>query len=1024
MTSAAAYASVEPPTLLTPVHLTCTTNTTPVFVWNARFGAAGYALELRRLDAETSALRFDGGFEITETDPLASIAPVVRLTPDPLPLGDWTWRVACVDAHGAMSPWSPPRRFRIAERDEDAITFHERIAHPYLHLGRDRLEQLRVLIRTDGDYRLALERLMAAADVVVDLEIPTEAYARSSSVQHERYSLIGGMAWNRLSVLGMAWLLTEDPRYAEAGRDLMLAIAGYERWVGAAFLDSGKFDPIWHASLETAMTTYGMAVGYDWLHGYLGDDDRAMIRNAIVAKGVEPLIHAWANPETAGRIPRHQLPGGNWAMVCAGGAGVGALALLDEEPRARQWVRQVRDRVRWWLNYDGGEYMVDWCYTGQRPRPVIGPDDPNFGPDGGYRESIGYMNYAMLYVSYFSDSLRQVSGENLFAHVPPNILDPIVATIYRNSANGRDLDKAADFGDDTGNVAFHDLYACLMANSDGPLQQKAKALYDRVFGRIPVTAKSMLWYDGDLPAADLALPRAGTLFRGTGVAAFRGGRALGGAHAALKTRQNRGHHDIGAIYFYSGGETWITDSGSYNYAHPIYQQFLCRSKAQNLVLVDGQDQIKTDGQLEAFVAGVSYAHARCEAGAAYPDLLDSWTRDVVLIEPDTFLVVDRLRGKGTHRYDWLVHPAVPYELEPGVECRLRGRNDALQVRFLSPADWRVEECDGYDRFVPRTYLAVSPSAERENVVFFALLTPVIGEAGPVHMERGEDGGIALARRDLLILAACPGLDGTSGPGRLRTDAALALVGLDAATGDVRWAAMHDGAWLGLDGRDILTADRSVDLLAERHGDVVLVSADVGAESASIEVAGIAGPVRRCDSSTTVEMAPDGASWGARTGPGRHEIVLGPSDAAIDAALRRPAGAALDRTSSRAPVFRGARVRVSSAPGGNGASMIDGNDMTNWHTLPAQEMPQWCEVVLPRAQEASRITLCPTHNQDMALEVRGDEGDWAVVGRIERAPADRPVEFEFERRPVRRLRVVITRSSGEENVCGLWELAWR
>jgi hypothetical protein len=105
-------------------------------------------------------------------------------------------------------------------------------------------------------------------------------------------------------------------------------------------------------------------------------------------------------------------------------------------------------------------------------------------------------------------------------------------------------------------------------------------------------------------------------------------------------------------------------------------------------------------------------------------------------------------------------------------------------------------------------------------------------------------------------------------------------------------------------------------------------------------------------------------------------------------------------------------------------MIDGNDMTNWHTLPDQEMPQWCEVMLPAAEPASRITLCPTHNQDMTLLVRDAAEDWTQVGRIEAAPADRPVEFEFARRPITAVRVVMTRSSGEENVCGLWELDWR
>ena len=80
--------------------------------------------------------------------------------------------------------------------------------------------------------------------------------------------------------------------------------------------------------------------------------------------------------------------------MCAGAAGVGAMAILDEHAEAPQWARLARNRLRAWLRDRGGDYCVDdpWRHD---DKPVVGPSRPDFGRDGGYKESISYMNYGM-----------------------------------------------------------------------------------------------------------------------------------------------------------------------------------------------------------------------------------------------------------------------------------------------------------------------------------------------------------------------------------------------------------------------------------------------------------------------------------------------------------------------------------------------------------------------------------------------------------------------------------------------------
>ncbi len=1024
-------AAVPPPLSLVPVHLTTITDSRPLFLWNGRFEAKGYRIEVRN-ERTGEILAFDDGFKIGELDPQTSIAPVVRFVPpEPLPWGTWRWRVRCVGADGKPSAWNVERRVTLSPTDDDAIEYEEPLVRPYLHLGRDRMETLRGRVRLDRNFELARNRLLAAADAVAELKIPTEDYARGDDGQHELYTLIGGMSWNRLSLLSLAWMLTGDERYAEAARRFMLRIASYERWTGEAFLDPERFDPIWHASLETAMITYGMAVGYDWLHDYLSEEDRATIREAMVKKGIEPLVHAWVNPETCGRIPRHQVPGGNWAMVCACSAGVGALAVLNEDPRARGWVRQVRDRTRWWLNYEGGEYMVDWPYAGKRPRAVIGPDDPNFGPDGGYRESIGYMHYAMIFVSYFSDALRGVSDEDLFRHVPGNILDPIAATLYRRTDNGRDLDLVADFGDSDSRAYFHDFYSCLSGNAPGRLGDLAAALHDRIVGRIPMSGRSMLWYDPDRPRERIGIPAAGKLFRGTGVVAFKGGSARNGGHAAFKTRQNRGHHDIGAFYFYSGGETWLTDSARCDYAHPIYQNFLSHSKAQCVVLVDERDQRRVDGILESFLAGRQFASARCDATAAYPEELESWKRSLLFAAPDLLIVVDRIRGRGEHRYEWLLHPGVEIRTrpQPPDEILLEGRTDSLSMRPILPRTWEVEEREGYYRQIPRPYYALRSQSPREDETFFVIMAPRIGETGRTRVLPVDDveGAVVVERPDLELQLAVRVGDHPIRTADLGSDADLALVAADPADGRLRFASAQAGSyllWKPAGEEPVLRSSPARDFLLELRPEGIFVATD-GAEPAELEI--------RLPGCETLDD-PDRAEVVVKTRAegfvslsvpkGRLEFLLRAPTARAVGGERENAQAPIDRTRPDAPVFHGARVRVSSAPGGVAVGMIDRNWMTNWHTIPAQALPQWCEIRLPRPQAVSRIMLCPTHLQDMTVSVRTGEEGWETVGGIESAPADQPVEFEFARGEIRAIRVEISRTSDSRGICGLWEVGWR
>ena len=228
-----------------------------------------------------------------------------------------------------------------------------------------------------------------------------------------------------------------------------------------------------------------------------------------------------------------------------------------------------------------------------------------------------------------------------------------------------------------------------------------------------------------------------------------------------------------------------------------------------------------------------------------------------------------------------------------------------------------------------------------------------------------------------------------------------------------------------DGVPLLTADGPVDAAVERRGEAWVVAVDSPA-TRTIEM-GPDAPAGAFRAGTDVERTGTGSLVKLKVGPGLHEIAFADREASIEAALRRPPHVPIVRDYHDAPAYAGASVRVSSLPAAIGMAAVDGNPMTNWHSLPGIEPPHWIEVRPPTPTPMSRIRICPTHREDATVAVQWADdppGEWTLVGRIENAPPDRPVDFEFDRRTVQAVRVDIVRTTGRDSIGGLWDLSWR
>ncbi len=232
--------------------------------------------------------------------------------------------------------------------------------HPRLFAGRAEFLALRESLDDDPARRALADAVVRQADFLC------EAPPITRTLQGRRLLGESRRCVKRMLVLAMAYQLTDDARYARRGQQEMLAVAAFSDWNPSHFLD-------------VAEMTFGMAVGYDWLHAELEESARRQIREAIIGKGVslpfETRHKGWVKARN------------NWGQVCHGGLTAGALAVMeDDRELAAKTVHNALHNVTHSMHA--------------------------YAPNGSYPEGPGYWAYGTNYNVLLIDELESVLGSD------------------------------------------------------------------------------------------------------------------------------------------------------------------------------------------------------------------------------------------------------------------------------------------------------------------------------------------------------------------------------------------------------------------------------------------------------------------------------------------------------------------------------------------------------------------------------------------------------------------------------------
>jgi hypothetical protein len=537
---------------------------------------------------------------------------------------------------------------------------------------------------------------------------------------------------NKIPLLALMSLLTEDEKYLTATVEWSMASCGYPHW------GTGNEDGV---GLAAGHQLFSLALVYDWLGDRLPGDARETLRRTLLQRGA--TMYAAGKGELPIERSYWRLPYlANRLWVNAAGLAAAGWALGDE-PGVSRWVELALDKFRRTETFRGG--------------------------DGASHEGIEYWSYGVEYLLKFWHLAAELAGES-----------PASAW-WRNTAAYRQylaLPRKAWKEDNTvvdladseradGYGADHILYRLAALNRDPHAQWLAGELRRAgVTNSVPQWL-DLLWFDSSVTAQGPAgLP---TLrhFDDMGIVSARSGWSGDESLVVFKCGPPAGHYatdklpyDLGlghahpdANHFtiFGCGDWLLRDDG---YAWKDTGQ-------HNTLLVDGKGQVgegslwfnsgglnvsavKVHPRVLAAESSESLDEISGDATAMYPPAsgLKRYIRRLYFLKPDVLIVADDLAADGPRRLELRFHPEYPCEKAEDGSFLARGPKASLRMELFTKDGVEVTagEVDGRDREgKPMPMHTVRMEATRstwKNVVAFSWSA---AGADPVRLTRERAG---------------------------------------------------------------------------------------------------------------------------------------------------------------------------------------------------------------------------------------------------------------------------------------------
>lgn len=541
--------------------------------------------------------------------------------------------------------------------------------HPRLLLNDRLVGELRGRVETQEWAAETAERLIAGADGIIDRYADGIPEDELASIERGRDLTA------RAESLAMAYLLTDEERYAHAAARLITAAKQWSTWVY-------EFHAGIPADLGTAGALRHFACAYDWAWRGMTDAER---RDCAETIGIG--LDLWRDA-IEGNVWWSRSYRTNWCAVCCGGGGLAAVALMDERDDAAQVLAEAYPRIVRFLN-EGGV-------------------------DGGWPEGTGYWGYGVSHAALLADAVRIITGGRMDLFEHPYLQATWQFPLYFHCPPAGTI----NFADCGYGLPNRELTLQIGARTGEP---HAVWYFEQFpgYGRLP-----LVWYDEQLASRlPTDLPQSIHL-RGIDWAALRSGWDPDATIVGLRGGNNGENHgmlECGNFTVNSRGERLIMDHGAAQYTHEYFSGdrwdfYRASSHGANVVLVDNADQLPgrdAAGTITDFFTSEGFDYLCLDATGAYPDFVQSIQRRVVFLKPDLLVMLDDVRADGERTYEWRCHPTTAGEVVLGADrMAVENGRAALAARWLLPEALSIAE-GGED----------AAGSEKEGVDYNVSVTP-------------------------------------------------------------------------------------------------------------------------------------------------------------------------------------------------------------------------------------------------------------------------------------------------------------